>query len=158
MKVKKMARADKSLEEMPTTHVLEYYKNHCEFLGYSVEVVDEFSIACRHPRKDFIQLFSLEKSAGVMAQIVYAFPKKFKNDLLTLYMYVNELNSYFLFMKAYISTDENQPPIIILNSVLKGEYSRQSFAIFMDNLDYEMTNFNSYPKTRDIWRNQSEVP
>lgn len=153
-----MAEADKTLDEMPTTHFLEYYKNHCEFLGYSVEVVDEFCIACRHPRRDSLRLFSLNNYAGIMAQIVYVFPEKFQNDLLTLYMYVNELNSYFLFMKAYISTSENNLPIIILNSVLEGGYSRQSFAIFMDNIDYEMTNFKSYPKTRDMWRNQDEVP
>ncbi len=153
-----MAEADKTLAGISTTHILEYYKNHCEFLGYSVEVLDEFCIACRHLRKDCLRLFSLEKSAGVMAQIVYAFPEKFSRDLIPLYMYVNELNSYFLFMKAHIVTSENNSPIIILNSVLEGEYSRQSFANFMDNIDYEMTQFKSYPKTRDMWRNQDEVP
>jgi hypothetical protein len=61
-------------------------------------------------------------------------------------------------MKAHIVTSENNSPIIILNSVLEGEYSRQSFANFMDNIDYEMTQFKSYPKTRDMWRNQDEVP
>ncbi len=61
-------------------------------------------------------------------------------------------------MKAYISTSEKKPPIIVLTSVLEGEYSRKNFAIFMDNLDQDMTKFHSYPKTRDLWRNQDEAP
>lgn len=59
-------------------------------------------------------------------------------------------------MKAFISTHENKPPLIILNLVLEGEYSRKNFAIFLDNIDYEMTKFHSYPKTRDLWQAQSE--
>ena len=154
-----MAEADKTLEGMPTTHALEYYKNHCEFLGYSVEELDEFSISCRHSRRDYIILILLDRNAGVMAQIVYVFPEKFQNDLSPLYMYANELNRSFLFIKAYISTRENKPPIIILNSVHEGEYSRQSFANFIDNIEYDMSSFHSYPKTRDIWHSQdNEIP
>lgn len=153
-----MAEADKILEGIATTHALDYYKNHCEFLGYSVEESDEFIIDCYHPRKDFFRLILLEKSTSIMAQVVYVFPEKFQNDLIPLYMYANELNRSFLFMKAYISTSEEKPPIIVLTSVLEGEYSRKSFAIFMDNLDQDMTKFHSYPKTRDLWRNQDEAP
>ncbi|BAY48929.1 hypothetical protein SAMD00079811_65580 [Scytonema sp. HK-05] len=138
---------------MSITHALEYYKNHCEFLGYSVEEEDQFSIVCRHPRRDLLQLILLKQNIGVMAQIIYAFPKRFYNDLIPLYMYVNELNSIFLFVKAHICSFEDSPPIIVLTSVLEGEYSRQSFAIFLDNIDYDMKKFHSYPKTPDMWGN-----
>ena len=151
-----MDRSDKSLEEITTTHALEYYINHLEFLGYSVDESDEFSIACNHPRRDFIRLLLLDSHAGVMAQIVYALPDKFQNDLIPLYMYANELNRSFLFMKAYIISHDSKPPIIILNSVLEGEYSRQNFAIFMDNIEQDMRKFHSYPKTQELWRSDME--
>lgn len=148
-----MAQPERKLEKMSITHALEYYKNHCEFLGYSVEEEDEFCIVCRHARRDLLQLILLKQNIGVMAQIIYAFPKRFYNDLIPLYMYVNELNSIFLFVKAHISAFEDSPPIIVLTSVLEGEYSRQSFAIFLDNIDYDMKKFHSYPKTDDMWSN-----
>lgn len=153
-----MAKADETLKGISTTHALEYYKNHCEFLGYSVEEEDEFSIACHHPRKDSVRLILLKQNTSVIAQIIYVFPEMFQNDLIPLYMYANELNRFLLFIKTYIITYENKPPIIALNSVLAGEYSRKNFAIFMDNIDYDMTKFHSYPKTQDMWRNEGEIP
>ena len=153
-----MAKADETLEGISITHALEYYKNHCEFLGYSVEEEDDFSIACHHPRRDALRLILLKQNTSVMAQIVYVFPEKFQNDLIPLYMYANELNRFLVCIKAYIVTNENKPPIIALTSVLEGEYSRKNFAIFMDNIDYDMTKFNSYPKTHDMWRNEGEIP
>lgn len=153
-----MAGSDQTWEEISTTHALEYYKNHCEFLGYSVEEEDEFSIACRHPRRDSLRLIFLEQNTSVIAQIVYVFPEKFQNDFIPLYMYANELNRYFFFMKANIITYENKPPIISLNSVLAGNYSKQNFAIFMDNIEHDMAKFHSYPKTRDMWRTEDEAP
>lgn len=143
-------------EEISTTHALEYYKNHCEFLGYSVEEEDEFSIACHHPRKDLLRLILLKQNAGVLAQIGYSLPERFQNDLISLYMYANELNRLLLFMKVHIDSNENEPPIVILSSVLEGEYSRKNFAIFLDNIYYDMSKFYSYPKTRDMWRTESE--
>lgn len=153
-----MAKADETLEGISTTHALEYYKNHCEFLGYSVEEEDDFSIACHHPRRDDLRLILLKQNTSVMAQIVYVFPEKFQNDLIPLYMYANELNRFLVCIKAYIVTNENKPPIIALNSVLAGEYSRKNFAIFMDNIDYDMTKFHSYPKTHDMWCSEGEIP
>ncbi|MEH1842909.1 MAG: DNA mismatch repair protein [Nostoc sp.] len=141
----------RKLEDMPITHALEYYKNHCEFLGYSIEEEGEFCIVCHHPRKDLLKLILLKQNVGVMAQIIYSLPAKFYNDLIPLYMYVNELNSIFIFVKAYIRVFEDNSPIIVLTSVLEGEYSRHSFAIFLDNIDYDMRKFHSYPKTLDIW-------
>ena len=73
-------------------------------------------------------------------------------------MYANELNSIFIFIKACIRTVENKAPYVVLNSVLAGEYSRQSFAVFLDNIDYDMNKFHSYPKTRDIWRVSDDIP
>lgn len=62
-----MAEADKTLEGIATIHALDYYKNHCEFLGYSVEESDEFIIDCYHPRKDFFRLILLEQNTSIMA-------------------------------------------------------------------------------------------
>lgn len=147
---------DKTFEKIPTTHALEHYKNHCEFSGYSVEETDEFSIFCRHSRKDFFTLILLGQNVGVLAQIMYVTPERFQDNLIPLYVYANELNSLFSFMKIYIHKYENELPIMILNSVLEGEYSRKNFAIFLDNIDCDMRKFHSYTKTHDMWRTESE--
>lgn len=107
-------------------------------------------------KKGFSQITSSAQNTGVLAQFVYVFPERFQNDLIPLYMYANELNRLLLFMKVHIDTHENEPPIVVLNSVLEGKYSRKNFAIFWDNIDYDMRKFHSYPKTRDMWRTESE--
>lgn len=142
-----MTESDEIFEEISTTHALEYYKNHCEFSGYSVEKEDELSIFCRHSRRDNLRLILLEQGAGVLAQIAYSLPERSQNNLIPLYIYANELNRLFLFMKIYINTHENKPTIVILNSVLEGEYSRKNFTIFLDNIDCDMRQFYSHPKT-----------
>jgi hypothetical protein len=151
-----MTESDQTLERMSITHALEYYKNHCEFSGYSVEEEeDKFTIFCRHPTRYPLRLILLEQSAGVLAQSVYAFPERFQNDLIPIYMYANELKRLFLFLKVHIDTHENEPPILVLHSVLEEEYSRQNFAIFLDNIECDMKKFHSYPKTIDIWSTES---
>lgn len=152
-----MPESDKTLEGMSIAHALEYYKNHCEFSGYSIEEEeDEFTIFCRHPRRYPLRLIFLGKNAGVLSQSVYAFPERFQNDLIPIYTYADELNHLFLFTKVHIDTHKNEPPIIVLNSVLEGEYNRQKFAIFLDNIEWDMRKFHSYPKTIDMWSTESE--
>mgnify|MGYP002777119335 CR=1 FL=1 len=147
---------EEQLAGLKTAHALEHYKNHLEFLGYSIEEVNEFSIFCRHTRRDSLRLFLLNRGAGVLAQMMFTFPERFKNDLIPLYMYANELNSIFLFTKAFIRTFDDGTPALVLSSVLEGDYSRQNFAVFLDNIEDDMKQFNAYPKTGAIWSTQSE--
>jgi hypothetical protein len=153
-----MVNPDEELRqrEISVTHALEHYKNHCEFLGYSVEEDDESSIICNHQRKDTFRLLLLNHGVGVLAQIFYRLPERLANDPLSLYSYANELNYIFIFMKACIRGVEDGKPYIVLTSVLEGDYSRKNFAIFLENLDQDMDQFHSYPKTRDMWRTQDE--
>lgn len=143
-------------KEISITHILEYYKNHCEFLGYTIEEDTEFSIICRHQRKDRFRLVLLNHGVGVMAQIYYFFPENLRCDLTSLYSYANELNYILTFMKACIRRSDEENPFIMLTSVLEGEYSRKNFAIFLDNIQQDMTQFHSYPKTVDIWQDQDD--
>ena len=143
-------------QEISVTHILEHYKNHCEFSGYSVVEDSEFSIFCNHQRKDPFGLILLSYGAGVMARIFYSFPEKLSSDPMSLYSYANELNSILTFMKVCVRGVEDGKPFLLVNSVLEGEYSRKNFAIFLDNIDQDLNKFHSYPKTRDIWRTQDE--
>lgn len=143
-------------EEITTTHALEYYKNHCEFLGYSVEYDGDYSIICTHSRKSTLSLFLLNHDVGVLARVLYFMPEKFINNLMPLYAYANELNYNFNYMKAYIREANDGTPFIILSSVLEGDYNRKNFAIFLENIDQDLDKFHSYPKTRDIWKSQED--
>ena len=91
-----------------------------------------------------------------MARIFYSLPEKLSIDPMSLYSYANELNNVLIFMKVCIRGVEDGKPFVTLNSVLEGEYSRKNFAIFLDNIDQDMSKFHSYPKTSDIWFTQDE--
>lgn len=143
--------ADKALEAIPTAHALQYYKNHCEFFGYSIEETSESSIICHHSKKDTLRLVLLNYGAGVMAQIFYKIPEKFKYDPNPLYIYANDLNYRLIFMKACITGVETGKIFITLSSVIEGDYNRKNFAIFLDNIDNDMVHFHSLPQTRNIW-------
>jgi hypothetical protein len=153
-----MTNSDKELQkvEISVTHSLEHYKNHCEFLGYSIVEENDYSITCNHLRKDSMRLILLNHGAGVMAQILYRIPEQFSADLSSLFLYVNDLNGIFIFIKACIRGVEDRRPFIALTSVLEGDYSRKNFAIFLDNLEQDIDQFHSYPKTRDMWRPQDD--
>jgi hypothetical protein len=151
-----MPNSDEELRQMEvtTTHALEHYKNHCEFLGYSVEEDTEFSILCRHPRKDSLRLVLLNYGVGVLAQTFARLPERTASDPAALHAYANELNHMLLFMKACICNIEERDPFVMLTSVLEGAYDRKNLAIFLDNINQEMDQFYSYPKTRDMWQAQ----
>ncbi|BAU09958.1 hypothetical protein LEP3755_04350 [Leptolyngbya sp. NIES-3755] len=147
---------DGQFASVKTTHALEYYKNHCEFLGYTVEETEEFSIYCRHSRKDALRLILLNRGAGVMAQIIYGFPKHLHHDLNALYMYANDLNGMFYFMKAYVRIFDDNPPALFFTSVFEGDYNRQNFAVFLENIYEDMDKWANYLKTADLWRSPDE--
>ena len=140
--------------EITVTHSLEHYKNHCEFLGYSIEEDDEDSIICNHSRRDRLRLIRLSHDVGVLAQVFYVLPDKLASDPLSLFSYANELNSMFIFMKACVRGMEDLRPYIILSSVLEGDYSRKNFAIFLENLYHDLELFHDYPKTVDLFRSR----
>lgn len=148
--------ANDQFASVKTVHVLEHYKNHCEFLGYITEETDEFSIYFRHARRNSLKLILLNGNAGVMAQLVYGTPKHLQKDLATLYMYANDLNCMFYFMKACIRTFDDYPPALILTSVFEGDYNRQSFSVFLENIHDDVDTFRKHPKTVDLWRNPDE--
>ncbi len=140
--------------EIIVTHSLEHYKNHCEFLGYSIEEENEDSIICNHSRRDTLRLIRLNHDVGVLAQVLYTLPDKLASDPLSLFSYANELNSIFIFMKAYIGGMEDLQPYIILSSVLEGDYSRKNFAIFLENLHHDLELFHKHSRANDLFRSR----
>lgn len=91
-----------------------------------------------------------------MAQIIYGFPNHLHHDLNLLYMYANELNGMFYFIKACVRTFDNNPPALFLTSVFEGDYNRQNFAVFLENVYEDMDKWANYPKTVDMWRSPDE--
>ncbi len=148
--------SDEQLLRVETTHAMQHYKNHCEFLGYIVEEIDEFSISCRHPRKESFRLFLLSRGSGILFQIVFGFPKYLHDDLTSLYMYANDLNTTFSFIKACIRIISDSPPWLFLTSVYEGEYSRQNFSVFIENIHEDMDKYNRHFKTIEMWKEHEE--
>lgn len=143
---------EERLSEISTVHVLEHYKNHCRFLGYSIEEMDESSIMCRHPRKDSIQVDHLKHCAGVSVNLIQRFPKYAEYNFPLLFEYVNHLNSQFIFLKAFVlDEDDGLPPMIHLSSVCEGEYNQKIFSIFMDNFECDFEVYKYHPKTIELW-------
>ncbi|MEB3282879.1 MAG: YbjN domain-containing protein [Lyngbya sp.] len=112
-----------------TSHPLAKYRNHLEFYGYRVEEIED-RLYCRHTRKSNLILNPIS-DRGVLISIVYSFEPDL--DRLEILEYVNELNGYFSFMKAYIDEDND----LILETFFEGEYDRKNFSILLDNIEYD---------------------
>jgi hypothetical protein len=149
---------DSQFSSLATTHALEHYKNHCEFLGYSVEEIDEQAIVCRHARKDNVTLIVLTRSAGILAQTVYSLPNRWHSNLPKLYEFSNDLNKSFTFVKSCINTPDNLPPSLYLSSVYEGEYSRSAFSTFLENLNEDLVTMHSHPSSKALWSQPSTLP
>ncbi|ERT04778.1 bacterial sensory transduction regulator family protein [Lyngbya aestuarii BL J] len=112
-----------------TSHPLAKYRNHLEFYGYRIEEIED-RLYCRHSRKSNLILNAIS-DRGVLISIVYSFEPDFER--LDMLEYVNELNLYFTFMKAYLDEDGD----LILETFFEGEYDRTNFSILLDNIEYD---------------------
>ncbi|MBH8572900.1 DNA mismatch repair protein [Nostocaceae cyanobacterium CENA369] len=123
-------------------HPLVRYRNHLEFNGYQVQE-DNDLLLCRHPRKHNLLVKHIPHR-GVLIRALYSSkPNIHKMSLLE---YVNELNSEFMFMKAYIHNPENN---LFIETFSEGEYDRIIFSILLDNLEYDMELFSNHQLTRE---------
>lgn len=123
-------------------HPLVRYRNHLEFNGYQVQEDRDF-LLCRHPRKHNL-LIKYIPSRGVLIRALYS--SKPNINKMSLLEYTNELNSEFMFMKAYINNPEND---LFLETFCEGEYDRTIFSIVLDNLEYDMELFGNHQLTRE---------
>jgi hypothetical protein len=145
-----MTEIDKNID-LATAHALDKYKNHLEFLGYLVEEQNEVSISAKHQRRETLHITKFGGDIGVQARIVFAFPNRFRSDPIPLYVYANDLNMQFYFMKASVRPFSEGGFYICMDSVLEGSYDRKNFSIFLDNIEHDMHAFNDYIKTNDIF-------
>lgn len=143
--------------DFETTHVLEHYKNHLEFLGYSIETNDEYSLDCIHPRRVYLHLIKLSREVGVLVRTYYNFSKHLAQEPMLLYQYANELNSQFLFMRAWVYATEEDSYCLFIDSVLEGSYDRKNFSIFLDNIEHDIRIFHTYPKTYDMFAEDEQA-
>jgi len=128
------AMSEMSISEH-TAHPLALYRNHLEFNGYRVEENGEL-LFCRHPRKISLLLRPVP-DRGVLVSTMYTL-----NDSLTRMQtleYANQLNSSFIFMKAYIDTEEDgSESSLMLETFFEGEYDRTNFSILLDNIEADI--------------------
>ncbi|MBL1175005.1 hypothetical protein [Pantanalinema sp. GBBB05] len=120
-------------------HPLALYRNHLEFNGYSVEE-REGVILCRHPRKPNLIVTDFA-SRGVSVATVYNCDPTVKR--LHLLEYLNELNTEFVFMKAYVD-EENS---LMLETFFEGDYDRTNFSILLENIEYDIAQFFGHKLT-----------
>jgi hypothetical protein len=122
-------------------HPLAKYRNHLEFNGYQVEE-DEELLLCHHPRKTNL-IIKYIFSRGVLIRSFYSFDQNINRiDLLE---YINELNSDFIFMKAYIDRDND----LSIETFSEGDYDRTNFSILLDNIEYDMGIFGNHKLTQE---------
>jgi hypothetical protein len=121
-------------------------------LGCTIEINDEYSLGCIHPRRAYLHLIKLSKEVGILVRTYYNFPKHFAHEPMLLYQYANELNSQFLSMRAWVCTTEEDSYCLFIDSVLEGSYDRKNFSIFLDNTEHDMRVFHTYPKTYDMFK------
>jgi hypothetical protein len=121
-------------------HPLVRYRNHLEFNGYHVQEDNEL-LLCRHSRKQNL-IVKYIQNRGVLIRVLYSCQININRTYLL--EYINELNSEFMFMKAYIQNLEND---LIIETFCEGEYDRTIFSILLDNIEYDMKIFSSHKLT-----------
>ncbi|BAZ38122.1 hypothetical protein NIES4101_40570 [Calothrix sp. NIES-4101] len=126
-----------------TAHPLAKYSNHLEFNGYQIQE-DEELLICRHSRKANLILRHVADRGVLISTLYSCEPDVTRINLLE---YVNQLNSELIFIKAYISEDEEETNLI-METFFEGEYNRTNFSILLDNIDYDMDIFEQNEFTR----------
>ncbi len=122
-------------------HPLARYRNHLQFNGYQVEE-DEELLLCSHPRKSNL-IIKYMFSRGVLIRTFYSFEQNIQR--IHLLEYINELNSEFIFMKAYIDKDND----LSIETFCEGEYDKTNFSILLDNIEYDMEIFGNHKLTQE---------
>lgn len=150
-----MSEIDKH-PEIETVHPLDRYRNHLEFLGYTIEEDSDASIFAKHHRKENLWILKFASDIGILARITYAFPPRFNLNPSPLYVYANDLNIQFYFMKACVLEFADGGYFIRLESFLEGGYDRRNFSIFLDNLERDLGIFRDYLKTGSIFSPDEE--
>jgi hypothetical protein len=113
-----------------TSHPLAKYRNHLEFNGYTVEEVGD-QLFGRHPRKPNLSIKPIDER-GVLVSVFYSFQEGLRRyEILE---YLNDLNSQFIFMKAFIDEDND----LIMETFFEGEYDRVNFSIVLENIEHDM--------------------
>lgn len=124
---------DMNLQEA-VAHPLVKYRNHIEFSGYKIEEEYDDWLFGKHPRKANLGLKKIGER-GVLVSTVYAIKEEISRmDILE---FINDLNTEFLFLKAYITEDR----MMRLETFFEGEYDRTNFSILLENFDYDMNIF-----------------
>lgn len=121
-------------------HSLARYRNHLEFNGYHIEEEDDL-LVCRHSRKPDLIVRNVP-DRGALIIIVYSCNINVKR--MHLLEYINELNSDFMFMKAYINEGD-----LRMETFLEGDYDRTNFSILLDNIEYDMAIFAENKSTQE---------
>ncbi|MBD2074809.1 DNA mismatch repair protein [Phormidium sp. FACHB-592] len=122
-------------------HPLAYYRNHLEFNGYQVEEDDD-TILGRHARKANLIIRQI-LGRGVLVSTIYGVEPETKR--IHLLEYVNDLNTVFLFMKAYLGQDND----LFLETFLEGDYDRTNFSILLENIEYDIATFYKNEMTKE---------
>jgi hypothetical protein len=111
-----------------TAHPLAKFRNHLEFNGYKVQEEDDTLILATHPRKLNISLTNLPDRGVYIAAFYSSKASIARGDMLE---YINELNSQFTYMKAYLDEENN----LTLDTFYEGDYDRKNFSILLENID-----------------------
>jgi uncharacterized protein YyaL (SSP411 family) len=61
--------------------------------------------------------------------------------------YVNDLNTDFVFMKAYLTPDGEK---IYIETFCEGEYDKTVFSILLENIESDREIFNNHQRTLEF--------
>ncbi|HEY9878116.1 MAG TPA: YbjN domain-containing protein [Leptolyngbyaceae cyanobacterium] len=117
-------------------HSLAKYRNHLEFNGYRVEDEEEDFLFCRHPRKVNLCLKKIA-DRGVLVSTLYSVEETVSRA--ELLEYANDLNTDFLFMKAYLDEDG----LMHFETFFEGDYDRTNFSLLLENIEFDINNILS---------------
>lgn len=111
-------------------HPLAKYRNHLEFNGYRVEESDD-SLYCDHHSKPAFCVEYYPNTKEIRIYSAHDFKSNIQRE--PLLEYVNDLNSAFKVMRAYIYADG-----LVIEIFLEDDYDRMKFSIFLEKIQNDI--------------------
>lgn len=121
-------------------HPLARYSNHLKFNGYHIEENENVLYCLHHKRPSFIV-----KYVPNLGIFISTFEDLKANiERIRFLEYVNDLNSSFLVMRAYIDHSH-----LKMATFLEDDYNMTRFSNLLDNIEYDMEVFMEHELTEE---------
>jgi hypothetical protein len=101
------------------------YKNHLEFLGYTVTETEKALLA-KHPQN--FNIYVRAYQGGILINSIFGTSPKGKKDRIGLLTFLNDMNRGSVAARYYVDKEDD----VIIEGWYPGAYDKARFSLFLD--------------------------